>query len=160
VPLVAQPAHSDLYHVIFHGGRPVELRTERGRPNLKLSIVLHCRPAPHPLVAETFIVGSTYYAYEILDLDEAEILVYHWHPAGPSAVSEPHLHLSPKIGPIDVASRGQSPGQVRLAGMHILTGRVLVEQVVRLLITEFGVAPLTNAWEDILVESAEMFRAD
>lgn len=121
---------------------------------LKLSVVHHCRPVPHLRIAGIYAVRSTYYAYEILDLDEAEILTYHWHPGGVSPVSRPHLHLSAKIEPIPAASVGQLPFEVRLSELHITTGRVLLEDVVRMLITEFNVSPLRDNWDETLVENA------
>ncbi len=100
---------------------------------------------------------STYYAYEILDVEEAEILTYHWHPAGVSSVTRPHLHLSAKIGAVPAATLGQAPAQVRLSDMHILTGRVLLEDVVRLLITEFKVNSLRDDWNEVLAENASVY---
>lgn len=159
-PLTVLRSSTDVHHIVFQHGRPALLRTDRGAPNLKLSIVHHCRPTPHPHVAGAFIVRSTYYAYEILDLEEREILTYHWHPAGKSQVRMPHLHLTSRVGPISVASAGRSPGALRLADMHIATGHVLLEDVVRLLITEFNVVALTDVWEDILIANMENFRVD
>lgn len=159
VPVIALPTDSDTYHIILYNGHPALLRTRQGTPNLKLSIVHHCHPIPHPTVADTFVVRSIYYAYEILDVDENEILTYHWHPAGESDVTTPHLHLSSKIGPIRLASSGRTPSELYLANLHISTGRILLEDVVRLLITDFNVAALTTNWERTLFENAEESRA-
>lgn len=106
------------------------------------------------MMADTFTVRSTYYAHEILDIEEAEILTYHWHPAGVSQVTRPHLHLSSSIGDIPIATFGRSPASIRLADMHILTGRILLEDVIRLLITEFRVEPLRRDWDDALTRSS------
>lgn len=106
-----------------------------------------------------FTVRSTYYAYEILDLDEKEILVYHWHPEGISSVTIPHLHLSPKIQPIQVASAGRTLQSVSLAAMHIPTSRILLEDVVRALIDDFKVQPLHSRYDQILSENAAVVRS-
>lgn len=158
VPLTAQPTSSDTYQVIFHSGNPVELRTARGYPPILLSVVLHCRPLPHPDLAQRFTIRSTYYAYEILDLDQRELLVYHWHPEGTSRITEPHLHLSPRIAPVLVASAGESPQHISLTDMHI-PGYIQLEDVVRVLIDEFKVRPLRRDWTTVLARNADLTRA-
>lgn len=105
IPLTALPTRTGAYAVIFHGGAPVELRTDRDRPPVLFSVVIQCRPQPDPSDQRRFTVNSTYYAFEILDLDQHELLVYHWHPEGISQVVEPHLHLSPRIPSVPVATR-------------------------------------------------------
>ena len=124
------------------------------------SLVHHCKPLLHASDAAVFTVSSAYYAYDILDLEEQEILLYHWHPAGVSPVTDPHLHLSSRILPITVASRGRSPQRVSLADMHIRTGRVLLEDVVRVLIDEFKVMPLRRDWQDVLARNRQAFHSD
>lgn len=89
-----------------------------------------------------------------------EILLYHWHPAGVSPVTDPHLHLSSKLPPIEVASTGRSPHKVTLSDMHIRTGHILLEDVVRVLIDEFKVKPLRRDWEEVLARNVEAFRTD
>lgn len=42
--------------------------------------------------------------------------------------------------------------------MHIPTGRVLLEDVVRMLIEEFKVRPLIQNWEDTLAVNTELFQ--
>lgn len=158
VPLIAQPASPDLFHIALVDNIPVDVQTESGYPNLKFSIVHDCRPVPHPDVAGAYTVSSAYYAYAVHDLEEAEILTYHWHPAGESPVTFPHLHLPSQIGPISVASLGREPAEMHLANLHIPTGRVLLEDVVRVLIEEFNVRPLTQSWENTLALNAEIFR--
>ncbi|HYI15015.1 MAG TPA: hypothetical protein VEX37_06470 [Thermomicrobiales bacterium] len=157
VPLTAQPTSAGTFQVIFHGGSPVELRTERDHPPILLSVVHHCRPGPHPTMRGRYSVTSTYYAYEILDLNEREILVYHWHPAGVSPATEPHLHLSPSIAPVMVPSTGRSLQPIALTDMHIPTGLMRMGDIVRVLIDDFKVRPLRRDWAAIL---ARMYPSD
>jgi hypothetical protein len=90
------------------------------------------------------------YEYRLLDPNQREIIAFHWHPTGLSNVSDPHLHLSSRLNPIEMG-RNQEP--LDLAGMHIPTGFVTLEDVVRLLITEFGVTPHRDDWDDLLREN-------
>jgi hypothetical protein len=43
--------------------------------------------------------------------------------------------------------------------LHLSTGWVTVEEVVRFLITEIGVKPKRSDWNEILIESEELFKA-
>ena len=90
------------------------------------------------------------YEYRLLDPNQREIIAFHWHPTGLSNVSDPHLHLSSRLNPIEMG-RNQEP--LDLADMHIPTGFVTLEDVVRLLITEFGVTPHRDDWDDLLREN-------
>jgi hypothetical protein len=90
------------------------------------------------------------YEYRLLDLDQREIIAFHWHPTGLSNVTDPHLHLSSRLNPIEMG-RNQEP--LDLADMHIPTGFVTLEDVVRLLISEFGIAPRRDDWGDLLREN-------
>lgn len=87
------------------------------------------------------------YDYEISDRDGHEILTYHWHPEGVSPVTEPHLHLSGRLRPLDLGPRD---APVALGEMHLPTGVVTLAQVVQLLITEFGVEPRREDWGTVL----------
>lgn len=66
----------------------------------------------------------------------------------------PHLHLSGRLPPLELGSRA---GSVRLGGMHLPTGgeigQVTLGDVVRLLITEFGVAPRRAGWRRVVAEA-------
>ncbi len=102
-------------------------------------------------------IRSSSYQYELLDLEEKEIVVYHWHPTGVSAVTMPHLHVS-AAGAVELRQRAGS----RLAGrktylgdFHLPTARIHLEDVVELLIREFSVDPLRNDWEVVLNRNRE-----
>jgi hypothetical protein len=83
------------------------------------------------------------YRYALLDAGEREILAYHWHPIGRSAVTQPHLHLGPAA-------------QVRqrdLAGAHLATGVISLADVVEMLIKSFDVEPRLRGWREIIAEA-------
>ena len=82
------------------------------------------------------------YSYEILDSDGREVLLYHWHPRGNSAVETPHLHLE----------QGAEVGRTELHDAHLPTGEVSLNAILRVLIEEMGVRPLRPDWESILAE--------
>ncbi len=88
------------------------------------------------------------YQYRILDYDQRELLVYHWQPgqrfAGPD---HPHMHVSASINArIDAVTRRG----IALDKRHLVTGRVSLPAMVRMLITEFEIAPLRRDWRAIL----------
>lgn len=98
-----------------------------------------------------FRIRETSYRFQVSDRDGREILAYHWHPEGVSPVTEPHLHLSGRLRPLDA---GERDAPVALGEMHLPTGQVTLTQVVRLLITGFGVEPRRPDWETILGRGA------
>ena len=78
------------------------------------------------------------YAYEVQLGDGRMLLAYHWHPAGLSPVTTPHLHLGGTLAGID------------LSKAHLPTGHVALQDVLRFAIVDLGVAPLRDDWEAIL----------
>ena len=97
------------------------------------------------------------YSYEVLDREEREILVYHWHPGGVSDITFPHLHIA-RVALLPLV-RTDPLRTVALGEMHLPTNRVLLEDVVELLIREFAVAPLREDWRTVLDENrAELLR--
>lgn len=93
-------------------------------------------------------VQTTRYRYEVQDRLGREIVAYHWHPVSQSPVTYPHLHLSGRLPPLDVGPRDDP---IALGKIHLPTGGlVTLTDVVRLLITEFGVAPRRPDWAAVL----------
>lgn len=86
----------------------------------------------------TYALRLTSYNYQVLDAHNREIIAYHWHPESASPIITPHLHLTSRIGEIDLGAAGET---VALGEMHLPTGFVTPAAIVRLLIPEFGVAP-------------------
>lgn len=135
------------------------LRTEHGRRGVLLSVGHDYRIVELEDEADArgpWKVRTARYVYAILDEQGNELLAYHWHPEDPSQpsgrsrIQTPHLHLSDTIQPIAL---GRSYAPVTLADMHVRTGHVLLEDVVELLLDEFGVHPLSNRWREIVEEN-------
>ncbi len=85
-------------------------------------------------------VDTVEYYYSIHDSEEREVLLYHWHPYGRSAVRTPHLHLE----------QGAQIGRREILEAHLPTGDVSLNAVLRVLIEEMGVNPRRSDWESIL----------
>lgn len=77
------------------------------------------------------------------DKKEKELLLYHWHPADTADIPYPHLHVMDS----------------KTKKCHLPTGRVSLEQVIRLLIKDFKVKPKKENWETILNETQGLFEA-
>lgn len=90
-------------------------------------------------------VKTTAYQYVFTDEDENELLAYQWHPD--STVRFPHIHIgsSSKIA------------QKTANKIHLPTGRIALEQVLRLAVEEFGVKPLKDKWGAVLKETQGRF---
>ena len=88
---------------------------------------------------EVEIIG---YSYAVHDSEQAEVVLYHWHPAGNSYVTDPHLHLE----------QGARVGRRELQGAHLPTGHVSLSAFLRLLILDLEVQPIRPDWETILGE--------
>jgi hypothetical protein len=71
-----------------------------------------------------------------------EIISYQWHPAGPSRVTFPLLHLGQ-------ASR---VGYGEVGQAHFPTGHITLQSFSRLIVTDFGVAPRRADWDAILLD--------
>jgi hypothetical protein len=75
----------------------------------------------------------------VLRVEEAKHFAFHWHPDGKSDVTWPHLHVYEE------------------RKLHVPTGRVAIEQIVRLAI-DLGAPPIRDDWEDVLARSLSRFQ--
>ena len=90
-------------------------------------------------------VSTVAYDYRLNDDTGREILSWHWHPAPLKGVDYPHLHVA-----------AAPPGR----HAHLPTGRVSVESVLRLLLTDLKVLRTRdheNDFEDVLDASERDF---
>jgi hypothetical protein len=134
-------------HVLtFAQGDPVHLRCDRG---LLFSATIHYRLVPTGGYDGPWKVSTQGYAYTLFDRDEREILAFHWHPFGHSAVAYTHLHLE----------AGAGVSFEPLAKTHIPTGRVALEDVIQMAITQLEVRPLRQDWEAMLNETRNAYLA-
>lgn len=134
--------------VTLRSGQPVALRGDVG---LHLRVTQHYRIIEDPELGERgpFKCSTTAYWYSLENEQESEILAYQWHPDGSSAITWPHLHIG-EAGHV---------GWPHLREAHLPTGRVALEEVLRLAIHEFAVEPLRNDWEEVLARTKGAYEA-
>lgn len=99
-----------------------------------------------PRRADRWRAITTGYEYMFVDQLEREILTFHWHPRQRSHVTWPHLHIG-----CAVLERSF------ISNAHIPTGRVALEQVLRLAIEDFRVEPKRTDWDRVLRLSLQVF---
>lgn len=103
-------------------------------------------------------IATRMYEYRILDYHRTELLVYHWQPglrfAGPDI---PHIHLSAALmAQVDAISRLR----IELDKLHLVTGQVSLQAVIRMLIAELKIAPRRPKWREILDRTEALAAAD
>jgi hypothetical protein len=94
-------------------------------------------------------VSTAEYIYEVADERDDAIAAWHWHPRSGQAGDEahsPHLHA---YGARDTLT---------LHKLHLPTGRVPIEAVIRFLIEDLGVVPRHVDWSAILDRHEAVFR--
>lgn len=111
----------------------------RGGPVIWLQIELQYRTIAPDLRGRGWEAERASYAYRGLGAEQGEVFAYHWHPESRSRVTAPHLHIG---------SGMNIPKAVSAA--HFPTGPVMLHEVVRLLISDFGVRPRRADWARIL----------
>jgi len=124
------------YHAELQNGQSVPL----GGSSLRMLAVLRYCIVPEAGVPGSWLVRLAAYDFELLDDDDREIIAYQWHPQGRGPVTWPHLHIGPAAGDLwRPVSRA-----------HFPTGPIIVSEVIRLAIREFGVPPRRADWEAVL----------
>jgi hypothetical protein len=120
--------------LVLNAGNPVTLR---GSSALALSVAQQFAVMETP---DGWQAHVTAYFYTLADAAARELLAFHWHPAGPSRIRTPHLHVG-----VDIRV-----GERWLPKVHIPTGPVAVQDVLALSIEELGTEPLRDDWAVIL----------
>ena len=128
-------------------GLPVSLGSGT---DLAVQVSQQYRIIENPDPRQPWQVRTVTYHYTLREDEGSEIFSYQWHPNVPGSVSFPHLHLR----------HGARLGRSEFEKAHLPTGRVTVEDFVRLLIDDFGVPPAREDWEQALEESRTEFEAD
>jgi hypothetical protein len=75
-------------------------------------------------------VKTTGYAHEFRHSEGIEVLAYHWHPLGVSAITWPHVHLHQYTAPLN------------LSRAHVPTNRVSLQAIVRFAIMDLRIPPI------------------
>jgi hypothetical protein len=123
--------------VVVGGGEPVRLR---GPERIQLRVRLRVRVTQANPPRGLWDATTAAYEYRLSDLDDREIVAYHWHPEGQSHVQTPHLHLGP----------GAEIGRRALLMAHLPTGPVHLAAVLRLAIKGFAAEPARRDWDRVL----------
>ncbi len=138
---------------------PVSLRAPAGGPSGLFFDVAHVFAiveAERIRFRHQWRVTTRMYEYRLLDYHFEELLVYHWQPGldfeGPD---HPHLHVSSAL---NVQGDAVTHHEIDLDKLHVATGRVSLEAIIRMLITEFRVAPQRHDWRETLDRTEATFR--
>lgn len=116
---------------------------------LALKMIQHYRIVEYPGDYGPWKVQTVayYYALEEAAAPYRELIAYHWHPQGHSPITYPHLHLY----------AGTGITHHRIPEAHFPTGRIALEQVLRLAIEHFQVQPLRSDWATVLDQAQQAF---
>lgn len=147
------------YEPSGHGGATRALTLDRFEPvglqhpsiEIALRVLLHYRVVEDPNEPGSWTVRTAAYYSSLQNLKGKEFLSYHWHPAGRSPVSYPHLHIGSESG---IPPRGLITPRT-----HLPTGHVPIEDFLRLSIEQLGVTPRRPDWSAVLDESRGAFPA-
>ncbi len=129
------------------GDEPVRLRSDDGRRQVFLTMRIEFEVIATQQPEGEFEAAIRSYWYRLLDRDDVELLVWHWHPLGRSEVTHPHLHLSSRVPPLEL---GRGLASLPLADLHVPTGHVELSDIVRFLLAEVGVSPRRSDWQAVL----------
>ena len=137
------------YSLVLREGDPVPLK---GGARIAISLFQHFRLVKDEREDHGPIrVTTAAYYYVLEDSNGHEILSYHWHPESPrSKHPDPHMHLK----------HGANVGRGELVGSHIPTGRVALEDFLRLLVEAFKVPPRKADWYAVLSRTKQRFNRD
>lgn len=107
-------------------------------------------------------VRTAAYYYEFEDIDERELIAFHWHPETVPSVPYPHLHINRGVVAMDMlistgVSSQHNPLRPEIAAAHIPTSRIALEQVIELAIRQFDVPPLRADWQSVLGANLRLF---
>jgi len=139
-----KPVPGRLYPLTISGGQRVKVRRDVGEA-LSIRVTQHYRIVKASLDRGPWKVQTAAYSYTLETLAAHEIVAYHWHPDAPGP-SFPHLHI------------GFAAGTIRdeLQKAHCPTGRIALEQFLRLVIEEFGITA-KKGWSDVLANAQVAF---
>jgi len=134
-----------IHALTLNRDEPVKLKCA---PVLMLRVGMQCEIVPNDREGqEPWRVSSRAYCYELQTFSGELVWSYHWHPT--SRMRRPHIH----IGRTQIRDNA-----VLSHKAHHPTDRVSLESIVRTCITEYGVEPLREDWEDTLRLREDQFK--
>ena len=134
-------------------GEPIRLVRNSGATllfyaNQRFNIVQDERFSGEWKVKTLGYIYSIYVEPPSKDEEAKELLAWHWHPISTPDRPQPHLHLE-----MEHAHLG-----VPLPRLHLPTGRVAFEDIVRLLVSDLDVKTNRDDWTDVVGDSETRFR--
>jgi hypothetical protein len=132
---------------------PIRLRRETGLPRLCLEPTQLFTIVPDERFDGEWKARTLAYIYSV-QLDQAEegaereVIAWHWHPPTTPDRPDPHVHVRVDHAHLDVT----------LSKLHIPTGRVSFEEVIRFLIMDLHIEPARDDWKKIVGESETRFK--
>jgi hypothetical protein len=124
---------------------PIRLTTTGGGPAPRLYLEQQYELVEAPGEHGPWKVTTRAYRYRIDSPAGTELVLWHWHPGdrqgNPHRRPRPHLHA--QVG--------------ELRGRHLLTGRVSMEAVIRVLLDDFDVRPRRSNWRSVLDATEAQF---
>ncbi len=131
---------------------PVTLSTAYGQ--MHLSLRLHCVPADDEDGTMTAL-RMVWYRYALRPQEQREP-VFRWEYVGEPEGADERWARHHLQGPAPINLGAQ---YVSLNALHVPTGTVPIEEVVRFCINDLGTAPLPEDWDAILHERARVSRS-
>lgn len=136
-----------IYALTVNAGEPVRLARVARPSDIAIRIgqqyrIVHAEGDRGPLKVQTVA-----YMYTLEDADGREVFGYHWHPESRSPSSFPHIHFG----------AGAMVGRAEVQRAHFPTGRVSVEEFLRLLIEAFDVRTRRRDWRAVLQQTQAAF---
>ncbi len=143
-----------IYAIVLKSGDGVVLSSEYGA--IQFDLGQRFRIIRDPEAREgPYRATTVEYWYRLARQAGPALLSFHWTPetAMPAQRMFPHLH-------VEAGLTGAS-GEAQLRSfnkLHVPTGRVSCESIVRFLIEEMGVPPTKPSWQSVLEVQEERFR--
>jgi hypothetical protein len=132
---------------------PVKLQRKRGLARLAFAAYQRSEIVEDERYIGEWKTRTLSYAYTVF-IDSRrlpkpqEILAWHWHPLRTPTRDQPHMHARLEHRLIGL----------KLSNLHVPTGRISFEEVVRFLLGELRVVPQEAKWQSILGETEQRFR--
>jgi hypothetical protein len=93
-------------------------------------------------------VSTAGWIYKLADSRDELVAAFHWHPESSGRVTRPHVHVHGHHDAVD------------LHRLHLPTGRVSIESVIRFAIEDLDVVPRRSDWASVLDRHEEVFRRE
>ena len=137
---------NQLYGLTLNGGEPVFIRRASAPGRVGIRIGQQYRIVEAQGERGPYKVETRAYMYSVEDEAGHEVFGYHWNPT--SRVRTPHLHLE----------HGAQIGCAEIQAAHFPTGRISMEQFLRLVIDVYRLRTRRSDWRSALRQSDEVFR--